>query len=127
MIWLAKLWARHIGRKAGQDAVELAIKALEGGVFDDAIEEVIVKTVREGRDSDLSRIGFILKIAVELIDKSKPAIPYKRARDMAYEVYAQFRRDNGMVKFGHPDWDWSGSAARLLAQEYEIDHWEPAA
>lgn len=126
MSWLGKLWGERIGRKIGEQVAEEAMQAVKNGKFDSAIEDVIVRTTRDGPDEGLSRIGFILKITVELIDRSVPPLPYKRARDMAEEVYQQFRRDNDGVKFGDPDWDWSGSAARTLAEEYEIDHWEPA-
>lgn len=124
MSWLGRLWADRIGRSAGATVVKVAAEAIEQGVFDDAIQGIIVDTLRQ-RDTGLSRVGFIMKIAVELVDRSTPPLPFVQARDIAYEVYAQFRHDNEMVKFGHPDWDWSGAGARTLAQEYEIDHWEP--
>lgn len=107
-------------------AVDIAANAIAAGEFDNAIEGIIVDTVRTGKDTNLSRVGFILKIAVELIDKSKPPLAFKKARDMAHEVYNQFRRDNEMVKFGASGWDWSGVGARELANEYEITHWEIA-
>lgn len=113
-----------ISRFIGEDAVNAAANAITAGRFDRQIEAVIVETVRNGRDSGLSRTGFILKIAVELIDKSIPPMSYHHACKMAREVYAEFRRGNDMVKFGDPGWDWSGDGARTLAREYEIDLWE---
>jgi hypothetical protein len=125
MGWFAKAIGGRIGRKIGEQAAAQVLKDFDAGAFDHLIEAAIMDTVRKGSDDGLSLAGFILKITAELIDRSRPPLPYKRAHDMAVQVYQQFRQDNGGVKFGHPDWDWSGSAARTLAQEYEIDHWEP--
>lgn len=121
MKWLVKLFRRE----AEKSAVDIACDAVVTGAFDEAIAGLIVNTVRDARDNDLTHMGFLLKIAVELIDRSTPQLSFSVAREIAQEVWVQFRRDNEMVKFGDPGWDWSGAGARILAQEYEIDFWEP--
>lgn len=119
-----KSWIDRMGEAIGQSAANKVIAEFDRGGFDHLIEAAIVRSTTNLPDEGLTRFGFVMKIAVELIEKSSPQIPFQRAKDMAWEVYDQFRRDNEMVKFGHPEWDWSGAAARELAHEYEIRHWE---
>ncbi len=99
---------------------------VESGEFDRLLEASVVKSVRTAPDTNLNRNGFLLKIAAELVAYSKPPIDLWEAKKMARDLYEEFRRDNNGVKFGDPEFDWSGSSARVLAHEYQIEHWEPA-
>lgn len=121
MNWLAD----RIGRQAAKGAIRAVENAFENGAFDNAIGKIIADTVRDCGDDGLTHNGFLLKMTVELIDRSVPPLTFRAAREMADNIYTQFRKDNGGVRFGDPDWDWSGSAARTLADEYEIQYWEP--
>lgn len=111
--------SKHIATMAEQSA----IAAVRSGAFDEALEGIIIDTLRK-RDDGLSRIGFILKMAVEMIDKCSRPMRLQEAKRLAKQAYASFRAENDMVKFGDPAFDWSGASARLLANEYETDYWE---
>ncbi len=125
MSYLRKSIINAISDRLGEIVIESAAAAIKAGAFDRQIEDMIISTARQ-RDDGLSRIGFVTKIAIELMDKSNPRLSFSRAKTIAADVYQTFRRDNGMVLFGDPAWDWSGVAARILANEYEIEHWEQA-
>lgn len=105
-------------------ALSTASDAVRSGAFDPYFEAIIIDRTRSGPDIGLTRVGFIMKMAVEIIDHSRPPISFHRAKGMASAALASFEKDNDGVKFGDPDWDWSGAAARELIHEYEIDHWE---
>lgn len=116
------LFDRWIGGVATR-AAENAIKA---GTFDSQIEGILVEQVRKGYgEIPLTRVGFILTMAVEMIDRSSPRLEFKVAKEMAYQAYEDFRKDNLGVKFNDPQWDWSAAGARALAHEYAIQYWEP--
>jgi hypothetical protein len=110
--------------KAIESAVQRGINAALEEHLDKAIECVTIQTVRS-RVSGFSRVGFVLRIAVALMDASRPTLSFERAKEIAGEVYRQFRADNEGVKFGTEGFDWDASAAITLAEEYEIQHWEP--
>jgi hypothetical protein len=92
-----------------------------------AIERVVISIIRNSPDVGLTRVGFIMKIAVTLYDAAR-TMPWSWAVKQASDVYQEFRRDNQrdgkMPRFGDPDWDWSGAGARTLAHEYAIDYWD---
>lgn len=71
-------------------AVEAASEAISNGEFDHELEQIILDTVRKGRDIGLSRIGFILKMTVELVDHSKPPLAFQKAKAVAFVAYTQF-------------------------------------
>jgi len=105
-------------------AVEQAAADLvRSGAFDEAIFKIVADTVRRGRDAGLSETGFVMKMAVEIMDLSRPTIPFRAARRMAGAAYSEFLREN-KIQFGEPGWDWSGASARLVVHEYETDHWD---
>jgi hypothetical protein len=104
-------------------ALQAAEDAIKSGAFDDAITAVIIDQVRAGRDDGLTRTGFILKMAVEMIDRSTPKIGLRHAQCLAVQVHRAYCRDN-KIEFGKPGWGWGGSDARAIAHEYEIDFWE---
>jgi hypothetical protein len=106
-----------------QAALDAAERFITSGAFDDAISEVIVDAVRFGKDEGLSQVGFVLKMAVELIDRSRPKLGFAEAKRRASKAYHEFLRDN-RIKFGDAEWDWSGRGARAVTFEYEIAHWE---
>lgn len=108
----------------GRKAVEHTVNAMKGGEFDYAIERVVIQSIRTGPDDGLSRLGYILKMAIELMDRSCPPISFQQAQRLANDAYHQFRRDNN-VRFGDAGWDWTGRGARIVAQEYVIAYWEP--
>lgn len=94
--------------------------------FSVLVEKTIIDIIRETPDEPLSYNGFVLKMAVEIYDRSSPKMTWLQARDHALMIYKDFKRDNKIRKFGHPAWDWSGDAARTIAHEYSIDFWEPS-
>lgn len=112
----------------GRVAISAAEDAIKSGVFDSQIERVIIDQVREGHgDRPLTRVGFILTMTVEMIDRSSPPLTFKAAKALAYQAYEEFCANNGGVKFGDPGWDWSAAGAKTMAEEYSIQYWEPCA
>lgn len=106
-------------------ALSAAKDLIVGGAFDGEIEAIIVSTLRK-RDTGLNELGFVLKMAVEMMDRSAPALSFSEAKRLAGIAYMEFRRDS-RVKFGDPAYAWDGPAARIVAHEYSIDYWEQAA
>lgn len=107
-------------------AVGHVVEAMRRGAFDDAIESAVLSAARSISDRRaLSRNGFLLKMAIELIDNSRPRLSLADAKLMALDAYNEFRRDN-RVKFGDEGWDWNGLGAREVARAYVIEYWEPA-
>jgi hypothetical protein len=102
--------------------VDEAADLIRSGAFDDAISGIIVDGIRSGSDDGLTEIGFVLKMAVELIDRSSPHMSFDDAKRLAGYTYQLFRKEN-RVKFGDADWDWSGRGAREVIHGYEIDYW----
>lgn len=109
--------------RIARHAVASTVEAMKAGAFDADIQRVIVQSIREGEDEHLTRLGFILKMAIELMDRARPSVGFQEAQRLANDAYHEFRRDN-RVKFGDTGWDWSGRGARTLAFEYVISYWE---
>jgi hypothetical protein len=105
---------------------EAAADLVRSGALDDAIFGIVEDRVRSGPDDGLTETGFVLKMTVAMIDASNPRLSFRKARKLAGRAYAEFLRDNKLT-FGADGWDWSGVGARIVAGEYEIDHWERAA
>jgi hypothetical protein len=105
-------------------AVEaIAADMIKRGVFDDQIAAVIVDTIRSGKDDGLTRIGFILKMAVEIMDRSRPRLSFDAAKKEAGAAFADFLRDS-RIKFDDVGYDWSGRGAREVAHTYVIEYFE---
>jgi len=71
----------------------------------------------------LTRTQFIVAMAVEI--GRAGALAAGEPLHLASAAYRQFEADTG-VRFGDPDHAWDEAAARTIAREYEIDHWEAA-
>lgn len=120
---------RDIVTEALEDIVlEAAEKAIKAGRFDKDIARVICDAVREGpkANQEYTEVGFLLRMAVEVIDRSSTEIAFSKAKAIASQAYHEFKHDNS-VKFGDSGWDWSESAAVEIIELYEIDYWEAAA
>lgn len=115
----------ELGEQIEKIVIDHAAELIRRGAFDDAITDVIVDAVRKGPDNGLTRTGFILKMAVEMIDYSTPPLSFQQAKARAVQAYHEHKRDC-RIFFGEPGWDWSGVGARIVAHEYEIDLWERA-
>jgi len=118
------LWERKASNIA--NAVNAVAKLIRRGAFNDQICAIIADTSRNGPDDGLTRIGFVSKMTVHIMDSSRPPISLMAAKSLAWQAYDEFRRDNN-VKFGDAGWDWSGRGAREIAQEYVINYFEEAA
>lgn len=78
-------------------------------------------TVDEGRE--LTRTQFIVAIAIEIAVCSKFLLPAGEPLRLARRAYHAFEDAND-IAFGDPAFAWDQDAARTVAREYEIDHWE---
>lgn len=106
-----------------ESVVDMASEALRSGAFNDALEAEIVKFVCEGSDQGLTEVGFILKMAVHLMSRSNGSVGFDLAKRLASSAYREFLKSEKII-FGDPGYDWSGSSAREIADEFEADHWE---
>lgn len=66
---------------------------------------------------------FIDAIADEFVKEGKMKL--HMAKDLALATYRIYKSDLG-VKFGDEDYFWDKHAAKEVAWEYEISHWEDA-
>lgn len=64
---------------------------------------------------------FIQAIADEFIKEGK--MEAHTAKDLALVTYRLYKTEIG-VKFGDEDYFWDEHAAKDVAWEYEISHWE---
>lgn len=67
--------------------------------------------------------NFIDEIANEFMKKGKMKI--EDAKNLALVTYRLYKTDIG-VKFGDEDYFWDKHAAKEVAWEYEISHWDDA-
>lgn len=88
------------------------------------IDEVILNAIREiANDRPLTFVGFINKIAITLFDAANGSMTYDEAKKLAMQTYEDFTASE-RVKFGHPDYDWTGAGAQTLARELCIEYWD---
>ena len=73
--------------------------------------------------SNLTEQGFIDAIANEFVKEGK--MKQHIAADLALATYRIYKSDIG-VKFGDEDYFWDQYAAKEVAWEYEISHWDGA-
>jgi len=106
------------------DVVSMASEAISSGAFDEQIEGIIIQTARSGPDTGLTEIGFIIQMALRLMDRSQPTISFTRSKQIASGAYRDFLTSE-KIEFGDAGYDWSGGGARTLADEFEADYWEP--
>ena len=104
-------------------AMDAAVKMITDGDLDDAIEEIVIKQIRDGKGNGLTEVGFVLNMAVYILDSGCPS--FLAAKRRAGLAYKEFKRDNG-VKFGDHGWDWTAAGAIDVAQGYEADYYEVA-
>lgn len=94
-------------------------------VMAEAIQPLILQNLRETPDNcRISEHAFILKIAVALYDASQCKMPWLWAKEQASDIYRQFRKDCPDAQFADKEYDWTGSGAKSLAEEYSIQYWD---
>ncbi|MCJ2128203.1 hypothetical protein [Methylobacterium sp. E-045] len=72
----------------------------------------------------MTRAKFIVAMAREIAAAGR--LTARRSLQLAAEAYRAFVEGNG-IEFGDEAYAWDEDAARLIAREYEINHWEAAA
>ncbi|GJD72604.1 hypothetical protein [Methylobacterium goesingense] len=72
----------------------------------------------------MTRTQFIVAMAVEIGVAGN--LPARRAVPLASAAYRAFE-EGCEVEFGDPGFAWDEDAARIVAREYEINHWEMCA
>ena len=105
------------GRKAAEGALRKAIPGMVKEVFEKEldrrlpgiIEEILADRFKNRPDDPLSEVGFNWALALALREKW-PAVPKQEA--------VRWLREYIEVPYGHKDYDWTPSAAKLIANEY---------
>lgn len=103
-------------------------------ICDDAIKDTINKELpkmigaifrEEIKKPEYAPFRFV-KVIQWHIQQAQPDLADKQAYEMARRAYATFLSDE-KITFGDKRYAWDRAAAKTIAHEYEIDHWERAA
>lgn len=127
--WLVWLAARAVSAPTLNEAVAQGVAtaineaSAPGGAIEQALCDSLRRLARENRPiaGQLAWTPFAWQIAFEFI-RVGDMHPWA-ARDLAVSTLRNMLRDE-KISFGDPNHDWSQDAARVIAHEMEIDHWE---
>lgn len=106
-----------------RDIEKTAIKTAEDYLRSDEFEKIVIATImRMPDDQELTKVGFLNKMAGHIFEAAGTEMTWDQAKEMAWNTWCDFTKDN-KVKFGDDGWDWDGHAARTVAYEYQINYW----
>jgi hypothetical protein len=107
-----------IGRRAAKDAVDNMVASGEmDRLIRGAVDKILAKP-------EYAWFHFAKLMQAEMLRVDPTMTPkdsFHRARDALFDFLKEEK-----IQFGAPGYDWTPQAARELAHELEIRHWEGA-
>lgn len=120
MFWLRKAIDRGVEQGVNEAMREFTAP---GGRFEQVVGEIFDKVMglKLPDTAPLNQVQFTFAIAQAL---GKAGMrPAERCRQRAVTLLAEVLADE-KIKFGDDTWTWDRHSARILAREYEIEHWD---
>lgn len=124
---------RAINKGADQAVSETLTEAFKPGGWGDLklreivnvrMDEIIRKMAynNEHAEGQLNPTPFVWQCAFEFM-RTDRSMKFQAAKALAISTVRQYLRDE-KIKFGDTNYDWSWEGAKIIAREYETDHWE---